>query len=134
MNRGLLIIAISLTTIFGGCALFTKAPQLLTLKRLSTSQKMMEKDIAKKKKNLEKLINDIEADKIKKGTSYKRFIRLYGKPVLEKVVNKENKENKEKRLLYRHPTEYFNTDKVYVYFDQKSKLIAWKYLPAKQKK
>ncbi|MCF7887169.1 MAG: hypothetical protein K9L71_01985 [Candidatus Omnitrophica bacterium] len=131
MNKKLQYLFIFLIFIFQGCALFTKAPQLLTLKRLGDSRKLMERDIEKKKKNLAKLINDIKTDKLKKGTSYNRFIRLYGEPVLEKLIDKDTKE---KRLLYRHPTEYFDTDKVYLYFNQEAKLIAWKYIPAEQKK
>ncbi|MCF7870146.1 MAG: hypothetical protein K9L69_02795 [Candidatus Omnitrophica bacterium] len=117
--------------LFSGCALFTKAPQLLTLKRLGDSQKLMEGDIEKKKKNLAKLINDIRADKLKKGIAYNRFIRLYGEPVLEKSISKDSKE---KRLLYRHPIKYFDTDKVYLYFNQEAKLIAWEYVKAEPKK
>lgn len=115
--------------LFNGCALFTKAPQLLTLKRLGDSQKLMERDVEKKKKNLAKLMDDIKTDKLKKGTSYNRFIRLYGKPILEKLIDKDTKE---KKLLYRHPIEYFDTDKVYIYFDQQQ-LSAWKYIPAEPK-
>jgi hypothetical protein len=122
---------ISFIFLSSGCALFTKAPQLLTLKRLGDNQKLMERDIEKKKKNLTKLINDIKADKLKKGTSYNRCIRIYGEPVLEKLTAKDSEE---KRLLYRHPTEYFDTDKVYLYFNQQLELVAWKYIPAKQKK
>ena len=32
--------------------------------------------------------------------------------------------------LYRHPTEYFSTDKLYLYFDETSKLIEIEYKPA----
>lgn len=117
-------------TLLQGCALFTKAPQLLTLKRLGDSQKQMELDVEAKKKNLEKLIKDIEADKLERGLSFKKFISRYGEPVLEKEVKKGGRM---KKLLYRHPVEYFNTDKVYLYFDSNLELAAWKYEKKQEK-
>jgi hypothetical protein len=124
MNRRLLFVFIALITILGGCAFFNKAPQLLTLKRVSNSQKQMERCVEKKKNYLKKLIKDINTNRLKKGITYRRFIKLYGEPVLEKDSDKKNIK---KRLLYRHPTEYFNTDKVYLYFDRLDKLVSWKY-------
>ncbi len=117
-------------TLLQGCALFTKAPQLLTLKRLGDSQKQMELGVEAKKKNLAKLINDIEADKLAKGLPFKKFISRYGEPVLEKEAGEGSLM---KKLLYRHPLEYFNTDKVYIYFDQRLELVAWKYEKADSK-
>ncbi|MCF7917051.1 MAG: hypothetical protein K9L61_04665 [Candidatus Omnitrophica bacterium] len=125
MNKKLQALFLVLIFLGQGCALFTKAPQLLTLKRLGDNQKQMQRYVDKKKKYLAKLINDIEAHKLKKGTSYKRFLRSYGEPVLEKEIQKEGSQ---KRLLYRNPVQYFNTDKVYVYFNPQLELIAWKYI------
>lgn len=131
MNKKLQALLLVLIFIFQGCALFTKAPQLLTLKRLGDNQKQMQRHVDKKKKYLEKLINDLKNKKLKKGTTYKRFIRSYGEPVLEKDVQKGDLQ---KRLLYRNPVQYFNTDKVYIYFNQQLELIAWKHIPAEQEK
>ncbi|MCF7870941.1 MAG: hypothetical protein K9L77_02710 [Candidatus Omnitrophica bacterium] len=124
MNRKLLFAFIVSTTILGGCAFFSKLPQLLTLKRVSSSQKQMERCVEKKKKYLKKLKKDIDENKLEKGITYRRFIKLYGEPVLEKDSGKKNIK---KVLLYRHPTEYFNTDKVYIYFDLSDKLVSWEY-------
>ncbi len=127
MSKKLQFLFLILIFLLPGCALFTKAPQLLTLKRLGDNQKQMQKYVAKQKKYLEKLINDIEVKKLEKGTGYNRFIRIYGEPVLEKNIKKGDFR---KRLLYRNPVEYFDTDKVYIYFNHQLELVAWKYKKA----
>lgn len=115
--------------VFQGCALISKAPQLLTLKRLGDSQDQMARYIEKQKKNLNKLISDVNDGKLHKGLSYQEIITAYGGPVLSWDRDPEQK-GISKELLYRHPTEYFDTDRIYLYFGQDLKLSGWDYQPA----
>ncbi len=64
--------------------------------------------------------------RLKQGIAKGKFIRTYGEPVLSK---KTVEPLGEERLLYRHPTEYFQSDKVYVYFDEGGRLTRWEYKP-----
>ena len=109
-----------------GCVVFTKAEGLLTLKRYGDSQAQMQRYVDKQVKLFDKLVSDLEADKLKVGISQRQFIRSYGEPVL----SRELKEPEAGEVfLYRHPTEYFNTDRVYAYFDESKELIRWEYKP-----
>ncbi len=110
-----------------GCTLYKKAPQLRTLKSLAQSQQEMSLYVEEKEANFVRLTKDIQAGRLAEMTSYEEIIAYYGEPVLRRNFQKEGLA---KELLYRHPTEYFDTDKVYLYFDSNLKLDSWIYQKA----
>lgn len=116
--------------LFSGCTLITKAPQLMALKRFSDSQKQIERYIAAQEKKLAILKADIKNNRLEKGTAYCDILRRYGSPVLEKELDGQQGFSKE--LLYRHPVEYFNTDRIYLYFDSALNLAQWEYQPKRE--
>ena len=56
-----------------------------------------------------------------------RFIRTYGDPVL--TVHSDQEASEVETLLFRHPTDYFTSDRVYATFDESGKLISWEHKP-----
>lgn len=123
--RFLLISCLILLTI-PGC--FFLPESLKTLKSVGDSQKEIEAYLAQQAELFDKLLFDLNNDVLGPGISKRKFIRIYGEPILSKEVTEPLKGV---RLLYRHPTEYFQSDRVYFYFDQEEKLVRWEYKPYK---
>lgn len=102
--------------------------ELLTLKNVSDNQRDMDIYLKKQIKGFKKLLDDIKNDRLRKGESKNSIISTYYDPILTKQVG-ESKDIREV-LLYRHPTEYFNSDRVYLYINNKGRLAYWEVKPA----
>lgn len=113
-----------------GCAMFSHYEQLMTLKHLGDNQKETAKYVESQDKLFEQLLDDMKNDKIKPHMLKNDIITLYGEPVFYKDVA-ENTSVKE-MLLYRKSTEYFSSDKVYMYFNGEGELLYWEYEPYKR--
>jgi len=107
-----------------GCFFLPKS--LKTLKSVGDSQDEISTYLAKQLELFNQLLVDLEDEVVEPGISKKRFIRTYGEPILVKEVSEPSGGIV---LLYRHPTEYFKSDRVYLYFDQEEKLVRWEYKP-----
>ncbi|MBU1091035.1 MAG: hypothetical protein KKC42_04250 [Candidatus Omnitrophica bacterium] len=107
--------------LLGGCAVSPLDQRISLLKRLAANQKEIERDIKKQEKLFYKLIEDIKGQRLKEGESKEEILSRYGEPIFCKVPQEEDMEF----CLYRHPTKYFLTTKVYFYFDQVGNLYSW---------
>ncbi|MBU2251355.1 MAG: hypothetical protein KKH25_03785, partial [Candidatus Omnitrophica bacterium] len=101
-----------------GCLFKENIEGLLTLKQLGKNQKYIERSIKAQERLFRKLTADIKKDKLKLGIPVESFLRSYGEPVVSKDIPSLGK-----RFLYRHPTNYFDSDKVYIYFDRQDQLV-----------
>ena len=110
-----------------GCILFS--PELKTLKEVGESQKKIDLYLVRQNELFEKLVDDLKKEQLAAGTLKSEFIDVYGEPVL---AERSPDSSSGEIMLYRHPTEYFNSDKVYVHFDQEGRLIHWEYIPVNQ--
>jgi len=124
MRLRFLLISCLISLAMPGC--FFLPESLKTLKSVSDSQDEIEVYLARQVKLFNKLLTDLENEALGPGISKKRFIRIYGEPILSKEVSEPSGGI---MLLYRHPTEYFKSDRVYLYFDEKEKLVRWEYKP-----
>ena len=115
---------ISCLILFSVSGCFFLPESLKTLKSIGDSQDEISAYLAKQLKLFNQLLVDLKNEAIEPGISKKRFIRIYGEPILSKEVSEPSGGT---ILLYRHPTEYFKSDRVYLYFDQKEKLVRWEY-------
>ena len=121
------------------------SPGVLALKRLGSSQKEMQRYVNRQEKGFLRLKQDIESGRLQKGISKESVVKKYGDPVFCDVAESgtpthpvasgasaESAGNPEitQSCLYRSPTEYFSTDKAYLYFNQQELLISWKHEPA----
>jgi len=105
-----------------GCANFNFAG-LKNLSRLAKNQEETEKYVLRQEKLFYKLKVDVQDNKLKKGMAQDEILSKYGEPIFYKAV--EDKPAVKESLLYRLPTEYFSSDKVYLYFDSNNNLYSW---------
>ena len=99
---------------------------LRTLKSVGDSQDEISAYLAKQLRLFNQLLIDLDDEAIEPGISKERFMRIYGEPILSKEVSEPSGGT---MFLYRHPTEYFTSDRVYFYFDQEENLSNWEYKP-----
>ncbi|MCK5393335.1 MAG: hypothetical protein KAI91_03290 [Candidatus Omnitrophica bacterium] len=110
-----------------GCSTIKYTKQLLVLKDLADSQKEINKCLDEQEALFKKILVDLKNKKIELGTLKEDFLNSYGKPVL---IRKGSNLFVGEILLYRYPQKYFNSDKVYFYFDRFQKLVDWEQFPS----
>lgn len=120
MNKIFLIMVIFLLS---GCAAVTHYDQLMVLKGIGEEEKEIEQYTKKQEALFLKLKNAVKAGGLTKGMSKREILSTYGEPIF---CDSTEKEGITEYCLYRHPTEFFTTDKIYLYFDQQQKLHSWK--------
>ncbi len=111
-----------------GCSTVQHMDELLTLKRVADSQKQIEIYLQKQEQGFSRLYEDINTGKLKPGKLERAIISEYSDPVL--IKKPEGQTDIKEILLYRHPTEYFSSDRIYLYIDNKGKLSYWEIKPA----
>ncbi|NQT28469.1 MAG: hypothetical protein HQ570_02610 [Candidatus Omnitrophica bacterium] len=126
MRLQFLIISCLILFTISGCLFLPESVK--TLKSVGDSQKEISAYLAKQLEFFNQLLVDLNNQLIKPGTPKKIFIGTYGEPILSKRVSEPSGGS---RLLYRQPTEYFKSDRVYLYFDQEENLVRWEYKPKK---
>ena len=117
--------------VFSGCSAISNMDKLLTLKSLGDDQQQMQNYVDKQNKLFQKLLADSKEDRLTYGMSQRKFLRIYGEPV---ISWKSKRGPAEDVFLYRHPMKYFNSDKVYIYFDSSQQLISYDYQPYAESK
>ncbi len=99
---------------------------LLTLKRLGDNQATTQRYVEQQAKLFERLIADIKSGTIAQDLTFRQFVRSYGEPILsrpdEPCVGMTT-------YLFRHPTDFFKSDRVYATFDSTGALTQWDYKP-----
>lgn len=113
--------------VLSGCGYLKYANELLALKSVGDSQLRIEKYLGKQEKLFCVLIEDIKSEKLRKGIFKREVLKLYGEPVLSETITGESVVKEV--FLYRHPTDYFTSDRVYLYFDSSATLLYWEYIP-----
>ena len=111
--------------VISGCG-----PAISTLQRYSKEQDLIERQVDRARKKFDTLVEDITEEKVREDISKRKFVRIYGKPV---IVNEIDQGDATLELLYRDPLKFSDTPKVYVYFDKEEKLIRWVYEEPEQK-
>jgi len=123
MKNVILTIAL-LSCISGlGCSV---VDELLVLKQYGANQDEIEGYIKESEELFNKLVEDAKAGRIKLGISESEFVAIYGAPVI--VQESANPKGKVV-AVYRYPTYYFDTDKVYIYYDDDFRLSSCEYFP-----
>ena len=109
-----------------GCAKLQHMDELLTLKRVADEQAAMAKQVEAQDKKFESLIEAVKKDRIKKYDHEKSVKRAFGEPIFIRERERDNQQLSE--WFYRHSTEFFGSDKVYLYFDAEQKLVDYRYV------
>jgi len=110
--------------ILGGCVVLSD--ELQALKDLGKSQAQIDSYLKRKNRRFLKLLKHYKKGVLRIGISKSRIISVYGEPVLTKSLDDSLVKEV---FLYRHPTDYFKSDKIYLYFDKLDKLVRWEYRP-----
>jgi hypothetical protein len=119
-----LILIFLLSFIVSGCVWLGHSQQLLTLKRASDSGEAITQNLTLQETLFEKLKHDIALKHLETGVSRKYIVDTYGEPILTK---QSNNPKDSLILLYRHPTQFFASDRIYLYFDQSNTLTHWEH-------
>ncbi|MFH1359514.1 MAG: hypothetical protein ABIJ41_00560 [Candidatus Omnitrophota bacterium] len=114
---------IAFVIFLSGCAKVSHLQELLTLKTYSDNQGLQDQYVQEQDEKFAKLLGAIKEKRIQDYPSKKSFLKNFGDPIFTKVVNKNN-QNVE-QWLYRYAQKYFNSPKVYAYFDSSGQLIDW---------
>ena len=114
-----------------GCAKLAHIDELLTLQELSIDQDKQAKFVQEQDKKFESLLAAIQSDSFRRYTDQKSFLKDFGPPVTKQTITKENQLLE--KWVYRYATKAFNSEKVYVYFDQSGKLMEWEHIKPQRK-
>ncbi|MFH0763011.1 MAG: hypothetical protein V1925_03895 [Candidatus Omnitrophota bacterium] len=111
-----------------GCALLPGYEPLANLENLGGNRARMGKHLKQKERLYKKLEADLKDGRLKEGAGRQEIISYYGEPVFFRA--KEGGPAAGEVLIYRHPTEYFSSDMIYLYLDNKDSLASWEIKPA----
>jgi len=112
--------------VLSGCAKVQHLDQLLTLKSLADEQVVMGRYVEEQNQKFELMIEEVEAGTLDQYLNKKKILRTFGDPIHVKHVNKNNQ--KLESWLYRYSTQFFNSEKIYLYFDPDDNLIESEYI------
>jgi hypothetical protein len=121
-----LIIVILGAIFITGCAKLSHLEQLLTLKGLSDEQARFNKLVEEQDKKFELLVETIHTDDMSRYPNEKSILKKFGDPIYTKNTVRDGRELT--FWLYRYATQYFGSEKVYLYFDPTGNLVEWEHL------
>lgn len=84
-----------------------------TLQALGAEKDAQAAQVKRQDIRFERLLKDVKEKRLKPGVSRRWVVGRYGRPVLDPVSRQEGV-----IFLYRKPTDFFNTVKIYLTFDQ----------------
>ncbi len=119
---------VAVILLFSSCSVVKYSQEINTLRSLAASDKKITKYLSSQEDNFKKLLKDYESKDLKEGLSKKTILSRYGDPVLEWNISALERGYSYK-FLYRYPTRYFSSDKIYLYFDLNNKLAKIDYIP-----
>jgi len=124
---GLIITALLFASL-GGCALVVHKDKLMLLKRLGENQQEIQEYGDAQEEMFYRLKDDIQNNRVREGLLKEEVSTLYGEPIFCRSL--ERPDRFQERCLYRHPTRYSSTDKIYLTFDSARKLESWELIEA----
>lgn len=103
----------------------------MLLKQTGDNRRHAEQYLKKQEKLFYLLLNDTVNNTLKEGMPKRNILNTYGEPVLYRnIADNADEAGVVEELLYRHPTQYFSSERVYMYFDNAGKLARWEYYPS----
>lgn len=130
MNPKQFLFFLILIFLIEGCVPLSKLDKLLTLKAYSKNKDAQQAYCEFQTKNFEKLLDVVKEGNINQYPDKKSFYKAFGAPIFVKELTQGGQFVE--KWLYRHSTKAFNSEKIYLYFDQTGKLIDWMHiLPTK---
>jgi len=109
-----------------GCAKVQHLDQLLTLKALADEQVVMGQYVEEQNQKFELMIEEVKAGTLDQYLNKKRILRTFGNPIHVKHINKNDQELES--WLYRYSMQFFDSEKIYLYFDPDDNLVESEYI------
>jgi len=126
------LIFIGLMILSCGCAKLAHMQELLTLKAASDNGEEQRRFVEAQDARFETLIEKVKSNQLGEYSNRKSIFRAFGEPVFTKQVQRNSQT--QEQWLYRYATKFFDSPKVYLYFDADGKLIDSQYLESVDKK
>lgn len=115
-----------------GCNALSHMDQLLTLKSIGDEQAAMDQDVSGQNKRFDKLFVSAQKESfIKDYPTKKKIISAFGEPVFSRPENKDGQTLE--FLLYRRAMDFFNSDKVHLFFDGSGHLASYEVFKSQEK-
>ena len=109
--------------LFSGCAKVAHLDELLTLKSFSNDQATTNKDVDKKNTQFDLLLTMVQSGDISRYKDQKSIVEHFGAPILSRERTENGKKIDE--WIYRYQTQFFDSPKVYLQFDEAQALTKW---------
>ena len=118
--------------VLSGCAKVKHLDQLLTLKDLADEQDKMGQYVENQDQRFELMLSEVQAGTLDQYLNKRKIVRTFGEPIHVKHVNKNDQ--KLESWLYRYSTQFFDSEKIYLYFDLDDNLVESEYIEKKDGK
>ncbi len=116
-------VVLACSVVLGGCASSGTLRRLKTLQAVAREQEAMTAEVDQRDAAFDRLWEAVNAEELEPGMSAEWVKQAFGPPVLIKRVVYQGQRCQ--RWLYRYATRYFPERKVYLYFDERQRLLAW---------
>jgi len=126
------ILVLCLIVMFSaGCAKLANMQELLTLKAYSDEQEGQEEYVKEQDVKFEKLLAVVKSGDIENYFTQTQITKAFGEPVFRREAERDGVAAEV--WLYRYAIRFFDSDKVYLYFNEEKKLKDWEHIPAPAK-
>jgi len=115
----------SVCLILGGCILLPGGKRIVRLQGYSANRTQIEMYVEQQEELYSKLKADINSGALRLGIPKQIILERYSDPIFCNDDPQVGPPDIAEICLFRRPTVYFTTDKVYLYFDKNYKLSAW---------
>ncbi|MBL7070173.1 MAG: hypothetical protein ISS27_01720 [Candidatus Omnitrophica bacterium] len=119
----------SICLILGGCILLPGGKRISRLQGYSANRDEIEVYVEQQEALYSKLKADINSGVLRPGITKHVILERYSDPIFCNDQPQEEDANIAEICLFRHPTAYFTSDKIYLHFDKNYKLCAWQVGP-----
>ena len=92
---------------------------LLILKSVADDQAYLSEQVKKQNAKFDLMLQEYQENQLANYTKKEHFTKAFGEPVFIQMA-REGDEHLEE-WLYRYSTQFFNSPKIYVYFDRKGR-------------
>ncbi len=127
MKYIVIVVFILLCVSLYGCCILSHMNELIALKRFATDQEEISSLIQQQQQAFNRVIEAVKSGQMSMYKDKDSIMKAFGPPVFSRAKIKDGMPCEV--WLYRHPIKYFDSDKVYIFFDKNGKLKEWEYIP-----
>ena len=121
------LLGVAFVSLACGCSVTNNFDEITRLQSYSNNKDRQESWIKAHDQRFEKILAVAKDQGFSRYPNRRSVLRNFGKPVYSRWVIRDERQNEV--FLYRHATQYFGVDKVYIYFDEAGQLQSWDYTP-----